>query len=153
MDVSGSRTESKEVIIRDVEGRPAYRLSVYAVSLNHHDVASISVELSGIGAAVAEHEVKYEPDLLNPDRMGHGAGQRKFTAEQLCPANRDRPYWGAARVFALRRMKIEVRISDIEMREGFEGIRKARVRVNVMPSSISRGRPADIAYHEPRPCM
>jgi hypothetical protein len=143
---------SKEVIIRDVSGRPAYRLSVYVVSLDKQTASSIHVELNGIGSGATQSDAQYEADLLNPDRWGHGAGQRVFLPEQLCPANRKDSAWGARRAFTLRRMRIEVTISDIELNESFNGITRAHITVHVTPSTSTNSRSADVPYNEPKPC-
>lgn len=145
-------TNSKEVIIKDVGGRPAYRLSVYSLSVNNRTISSIRVELNGIGSSATRSDTQYEDDLLNPDRWGHGAGQRVFLPEQLCPANRRDPAWGARRIFTLRRMRIEVIVSDIELNANMNGIMRAKVTIHVRPGSSMRSRPIDIAYRELRSC-
>jgi hypothetical protein len=148
----GEPTKSKEVIIKDISGKPAYRLAVYCLSLDKQTTNSIRVELNGIGSISTQSDTQYEADLLNPDRWGHGAGQRVFVPEELCLLNRNDPMWGARRVFTLRRMRIEVVISDIELNQSFNGITRAHLAVHISPSISVRSRPADVPYNEPKAC-
>lgn len=149
----GNSTVSKEIVLRDLHGKPIYRLSLYAVSLDHRTTRSIHVELTSIGSSNLSAETKYEPDLLNPDRFGHGAGQRVFSPDELCSANTNNPFWGARRVFELRRMKIEVVISDIELNQDSTGILHAHVDAHVSSGSSLRSRPKDPPSYNLKPCI
>jgi hypothetical protein len=144
---------SEELIINDVNGRPVYRLSVYPVSLDNQVVSSIRVELNVLNVSSHRSDTKYEEDLLNPDRWGHGEGRRVFQPAQVCAANRADPSWGARRVFTLRRMRVEVSLADVELSEDLKGFKSASVDVQVKPSPSLRSRPVDIAYREPKPCL
>lgn len=146
-------TNGREVIIKDINGKASYRLSIYFLRTNNQTISSIRVELVGIGDRITRSDSQYEDDLLNPDPWGHGAGQRVFVPHELCSANKADHIWGARRSFRLRRMRIDVSISEIELTGGITGILHATVAVRVIPSSSSRSRPVDFAYKEPKPCF
>ena len=93
-------------------------------------------------------EEKYEPNLLNPDYWGHG--DFSFIPEELCPANRNNPLFGARREYVLRRMRIVATVSDIELND--EGIIKMRMTVTVEPSTSNRSRPRDVPWGDRKDC-
>jgi len=144
---------SKEVIIKDIKGKPAYKLTVYTVSLDNKTANSIAVELNGIGDTSTKFDTKYEQDLLNPDKWGHGSGQRHFSPKELCQENRNNLNWGHRRIFILRRMRIEVIVSKIQLNEDFSGIISADVTVQITPNKSQRSRPKDVIYKEPNICI
>ncbi len=153
LDVANSSiSNSKEIVIRDRKGAPAYRFGVYTSRLGSQTITKIDFELEGMGSSATRWDSKYEPNLLNPDRWGHGEGRWEVSPVWLCDANKNDREWGARRVFILRRMRIEVRISDVEFGPQFLGITRARIEVRITPSGSTRSRPADIPYKEPTTC-
>ena len=139
---------SKTLVIRDIQGRPAYELDLFAISLNHQTTYSVGISLSTTGRYSPDAEEKYEPNLLNPDYWGHG--DISFRPDQLCPANRDNPLFGARREYILRRMRIVVTISDIELND--DGIVKMQMIVTVEPSKSIRKIPKDTPWNNYRDC-
>ena len=125
---------SETLIIRDVQGKPAYELSLFAISLNNQTTHSINISLSTTGRYSPDAEEKYESNLLNPDYWGHG--DFSFRPEQLCAANRNNPLFGARRKYVLRRMRIIATVSGLELND--EGIVKMRIIVTVEPSASRR---------------
>src|SRR6266496_3781467 len=62
----------KVIDIRDVNGKPVYSFGISSDGIGNGAISSIQVELLGIGSMAMSPNSKYEPDLLNPDRWGHG---------------------------------------------------------------------------------
>jgi hypothetical protein len=141
---------NQTLIIRDIHGEPAYELSIIAVTLNHRTTHSIHISLSTTGRYSPDPEEKYEPNLLNPDYWGHGDGE-SFHPEQLCPANRNNPLYGARREYYLRRMHIVAEVSDIELNA--EGIVRMRMTITVEPNESRRSRPRDIPWGDMKLCQ
>ena len=145
---SATPEASETIIIRDIQGNPAYKLSLVTVSLNSRTTESINISLSTTGRYSPDAEEKYEPNLLNPDFWGHG--DISFRPKELCLANRNDQLFGARREYILRRMRIVATVSDIELNE--EGIVKMRMTVTVEPSASKRSRPKNIAWGERKGC-
>lgn len=139
---------NQTMVIRDTQGRPAYELSLVAVSLDNRTTNSIHIMLSTVGRYAPDAEEKYESNLLNPDYWGHG--DISIRPEELCAANRNNSLFEARREYVLRRMKIVAQISDIELDD--EGIVKMQMTVTVKPNASQRSRPKDIALGEMRKC-
>lgn len=147
---SAPRGEGR-LIIRDVRGRPAYELSIIALSLDGRTTESVHLQLSTTGQYSPDPDEEYEPNLLNPDRWGHGEGAWVINPEGLCPANYAHPVLGARRAFTLRRMRITVLAADYELSPNFcpraecgeqiGGLSKMRLTVTVEPDTSRRGRP------------
>ena len=133
---------SREVIIRALQNKPQYRLTIYSISLDNEVVASISPELNGIGEPSTRSDTKYEPNLLNPDRMGHG--KIEFSPKDFAPKNGNGRSRRRQMVFKLRKMKIDIIVTDVELNESSTGIVRAKIFVRVKLDPSRRSRPADV---------
>jgi hypothetical protein len=131
----------KERTIRTVRNEPAYRLSIVSVSIESGIAVAIHITLNGIGEPSTRFDTKYEEDLLNPDRWGHGAEQG-FTPKDFNSGNKSRGRRSRHLVFKLRRMRIEVIAFDVVLNESSTGITQAKVVVSVKADSSTRSRPA-----------
>ena len=140
MNINGTSDASKQVVIKTVDGKPAYELTVYAITLDNETARSIDVELNGIGGTATRFDTKYEDNLLNPDRWGHGVGEA-FSPKELCSAKAENNQEVKQRVLILRKMRIEISVSELEMNKDCTGIIKAKVVVSVRSSSSNRSRP------------
>jgi hypothetical protein len=129
-----------------------YSLEIHAVSIKAGAITSIDVLLIGLGSMALPTDSKFEQNLLNPDRWGHGTGLGEFTPEDLCGPNKASLQWGARRVFLLRKMKIEVNVSHMAFTPEFDGFTRALIEARVSPGTSNRDRPADIRYKKPKPC-
>ena len=139
--IEGGEDFAKEVVIRTRSNAPAYRLTVFAISLNRKDFESIKPELNGIGNRSTRFDTKYEENLLNPDRWGHGEiefGPKDFEKKNI-----------RYMVLRLRRMKITITVSDAILTEDFPGnitgIKSAKITVDVKPDPNCRSRPIEAA--------
>jgi hypothetical protein len=137
----GRKTIAKEVIIRTRQKAPAYRLTVSAVCLDKKSFETIETDLNGIGAAATRFDTKYEDNLLNPDRLGHGA--IGFIAYEF----REHPNQYV--VYRLRRMKITLTVSDVVLDEDKTGIISATITVEVRSDPTTQSRP--VRYSDPVP--
>jgi len=162
IETSASKPEVAEnLTINDALGRLAYVLAITAISMDHKTTHTIFLSLSTDGRYSPDHEEKYEPNLLSPDYWGHGEGQEVIHPEELCPANKSNPYYGARREFILRKMRIVVEISDFVFSENFcprnkcveqkGGLVKTKISIKVQPGASRRKRPIGASY-EIKPC-
>lgn len=162
VETSASKPEAAEALtIYDSLGKPAYELSISAVSEDKQTTTAIFLRLSTTGRYSPDPEEKYEPNLLKADYWGHGEGPEVIHPEWLCPANKGNSFYGARREFILRRMKIIVEISDFEFSSNFcprnkceeqkGGLSKAKLKINVLPNDSRRRRPIDAPY-KIKPC-
>jgi hypothetical protein len=144
-EIKGDKSTSEEIVIRTRKNKPAYSLMVYSISLNNVFAESISSEMFGIGEPSTRFDTKYEPNLLNPDRWGHG--QIEFSPNDFIADEKGVISSKRRMVFELRRMRIEITVSDVLLNESLTGFVKAKITVIVRPSRATRSRPPDI----PRP--
>jgi hypothetical protein len=141
----------KHLIIKSQGAKPLYELRVFAVSMNNQTTDSLVLHLYKYGSQ-KDGETKYEPNLLNPDYWGHGEGLWVFRPKEICPANRNNTASGARRIFELRRMRIVVSLTEIEMNQDFSGITRMKVTITVQPNKTMRSRPKGIPLVEGKPC-
>jgi len=120
---SSNPTKSDAFIIRDLQGRPAYNLSVAALSEDGRTIDSLEMSFVSVGRYVMAYDRKYEPNLLDSDPWGHGVGKEVIFPEDLCTANRKNPIKGARRNFTFRRMRIIVAVDKAKFSKDFVGFR------------------------------
>lgn len=160
-DASSPRAQER-LIIRDARGNPAYELTVTAVSLDGRTTDSVHLRLTTAGRYAPHPDEKHEPNLLNPDRWGHGEGAWVINPEELCGANYAHPTLGARREFSLRRMRIVVVADDYELSPDFcprgecgaqvGGLSRMRLTVTVEPGTSRRSRPRNITLPDLKRC-
>jgi len=157
IETTASKPEvAEDLTINDALGKPAYVLAATAISSDKQTTETIYLRLSTVGRYSPDPEEKYEPNLLSSDYWGHGEGPEVIHLEELRPANKDNPFYGARREFRLRRMKIVVEISDFVFSENFcprnkcgkqkGGLAKAKISINVQPDNSRRKRPLSAPY-------
>lgn len=143
--VKNGESVIEEAIIKTKQNKPAYRLTIVSVSLDNESVQSIHVTLNGIGEASTRFDTKYEEDLLNSDRWGHGAEQG-FTPNDFRPGKSNSNGRCRYTVFKLRRMKIKVVASEVVLNEFATDFIQARVTARVTRDPSTRSRPADVRF-------
>jgi hypothetical protein len=152
----------QELIIKDKDGKPAYTLTILGVSSDGRTTDSIQLSLSTAGRYTPDADERYEPNLLNSDRWGHGLGPWVFLPEELCPANIKDLVRGGRREFRFRRMHIVAEVvraglstdfcSVAECGKQIGGIKSILLRITVKPSHSLRGRPRGVSYKDVRSC-
>lgn len=134
-------------------GEKVYELAMTSVSFDKQTVGLLQFQLNIVGKDANTGEQEYEPNILNPDRWGHGEGNWIFKPEELCSANRGNRSNGANRIFLMRRMKISIMITNIEHNYDFTGIKQMIVIISVEPSGSNRNRPISEVSKTLKPCQ
>jgi len=138
--VEGKRTIEKKLVIRTLQNRTAYRLTISAVYIGKQDFETIELDLNGIGSPATRFDTKYESNLLNPERRPDVHGMTGLSWMDF------KQHRNLSMVFRLRRMKITLTVSDVVLNAD-DGIKTAKVVVDVEPDANTDSRPA--GFSEP----
>ena len=138
-DVNSQNLETLKIIpIYSPKKKKIYELSITSISLDQKSVHLVQAFLKAVDNS---DEDKYEPNILNPDRWGHGEGSWIFRPQQFNPNNNTSKNFGTSRIFKMRQMRIIISIANLNFNEDYSGIKSMTIKINIKPDLSKNSRP------------